>query len=126
MLNRFLIGFILSIGSAYVNSTNLELTTLDKRKLIKLKNASIVCDGKNIGDNLLVNQDGARSQIPMQSLALLRSLQHPSGFYIKSNNGKEQTGNHMACSDYEWIGENVFGGFTSVGGDKWHLIKIKG
>jgi len=105
-------------------AVDLKITTFGKKKVFDLKNASIECDGKSI-DKLPLIQDGAELSIPISSIVLLRSLQSNDGFYLKASSGKELTDNKMACSNYKWIGENEFGGTTSVGGDKWRLVRVQ-
>lgn len=64
-------------------------------------------------------------QIPIMSVALMRTLQGPrKDFYLKTKNGQETTGNRMAGSKYEWVGKNESGGMTSIAGGKWRLVKV--
>ena len=101
-----------------------KVTTFGKETILELKNASIECDGESI-DKLPIIQDGAELSIPISSIMLLRTLQTNTGFYLKASNGKELKGNRMACLNYKWIGENEFGGTTSISGDKWRIVRVQ-
>tara|TARA_R110001592_G_scaffold295771_2_gene566101 strand:+ start:6266 stop:6646 length:381 start_codon:yes stop_codon:yes gene_type:complete len=117
------LSFLFSHAAHAVDAS---ITTFGSKKVHELKNISILCDGKNTNGNMVISQDGANLEIPLSSIRLLRTLQHPTGFFIKTLSGKEMTHNKMSCSDYQWVGENEFGGSTSIGGTKWRQLLIQG
>ena len=123
---RFTLAALLGLTAISANASDILVTTFGQGNVVQLKNASLVCDGENLGSNIYLERDGVKSQIPFTAIALLRTRQSEHlGFFIKTNSGSEITRNKMLCSSYEFVGENEFGGMTSVPGDQWRLVRVR-
>ena len=124
MLRTILLTTVSLCISGALHAFDLQVSTLEEKETFHIINASLICDGQNIGSNLIVFQGGAQIQIPFKSVDSLTMGQSAAGFNIKTRDGKEMTGNHMYCSLYQWIGENEYGGSISIRGDKWDVVKV--
>ncbi|WP_345984364.1 hypothetical protein WCX49_06920 [Sulfurimonas sp. HSL-1656] len=124
MLRTILLGTVALCSTGALHAVDLQITTLEAKETFHIINASMICDGQNIGSNLLFFQGGAQIQLPFKSVTSLTMGQSEAGFNIQTKDGKETTGNRMYCSLYQWIGENEYGGSISIRGDKWDVVKV--
>lgn len=108
------------------SAVDMKITTLEEKKVYELSNVSIVCDGRDLGGMIEVEQGGAKVSISLGSVQILRTLQYSTGFYVKTQSGHEFKNVKLPCQSYQFVGSNPFGGKTEVDGKVWHLVRIQG